>query len=46
LQLAEHDKKSFAGGARAGYTLTFIAGDIQGDLPETVRAGSQPLATL
>jgi len=30
LQRAEHDKRSAAGGARAGYAIIFIAGDIQG----------------
>ena len=47
MQRAEHDKRSFAGEAQgASYAFTFAAGDLQGDLSETVRDGSQSLATL
>ena len=45
VQRAEHDKRSAAGGARAGYAITFIAGDIQGK-QHTLIAGIRPLPTL
>ena len=44
-QQAEHDKRNAAGGAGTGYTIAFIAGDIQGK-PNAVIAGNRPLPTL
>jgi len=44
VQRAEHDKRSAASGAGAGYAITFISGDIQGK-QHAVIAGIRPLPT-